>query len=59
MNCQLTQITFGMLEAGMTVNAKYDPANKERVVLMDDPQTFLQYRVKNKDHKVAIIPCPE
>ncbi len=46
MKCQLTRITFGMLESGMTVNAKYDPAHKERVVLADDPQTLLQYRVK-------------
>jgi len=46
MKCQLTQITFGMLESGMTVNAKYVPAHKERVVLADDPQTLLQYRVK-------------
>ena len=46
MKCQLSQIVFGMLEAGMTVNAKYDPNHKERVVLVDDQKTLLQYRVK-------------
>src|SRR5688572_21081826 len=46
MKCQLSQIVFGMLEAGMTVNAKYDPAHKERVVLVDDQNALLQYRVK-------------
>ena len=46
MQCQLSQIVFGMLETGMTVNAKYDPAHKERVVLVDDQHTLLQYRVK-------------
>jgi hypothetical protein len=46
MKCQLSQIVFGMLEAGMTVNAKYDPAHKERVLLVDDQHTLLQYRLK-------------
>jgi hypothetical protein len=46
MKCQLTQIVFGMLEAGMTVNAKYDPVHKDRVVLVDDQQTLLHYRIR-------------
>ena len=46
MKCQLTQIVFGMLEKGMTVNAKYDPAHTDRVVLVDDQHTLLQYRVR-------------
>jgi hypothetical protein len=46
MKCQLSQIAFGMLEAGMMVNAKCDPNHKDRVVLVDDQQTLLQYRVK-------------
>jgi len=46
MKCQLSQIVFGMLEAGMTVNARYDAAHPDRVVLVDDQQTLLHYRIK-------------
>ena len=46
MKCQLSQILGGMLEAGMRVNAKYDPKKKERVLLVDDVNALLQYRVK-------------
>jgi hypothetical protein len=46
MKCLLSQILGGMLEAGMRVNAKYDPAHKDRLLLVDDITRLLQYRVK-------------
>ena len=46
MKCQLSQILGGMLEAGMTVNVKYDPAHTDRVYLVDDVNALLQWRIK-------------
>ncbi|MCB8945264.1 MAG: hypothetical protein H6658_16070 [Ardenticatenaceae bacterium] len=46
MQCQMSQILFGLMKAEMQVNVKYDPQNKERVVLVDDVQKLLSYRVK-------------
>ena len=46
MQCQMSQVLFGMMEAEMTVNVKYDPEDRARVVLMDDVQKLLSYRVR-------------
>lgn len=46
MKCQLSQATFGMLASGMRVNIKYDPNDKSHVVLIDDANTLLSYRVQ-------------
>ena len=42
--CRLSQ-TFA-LEPGTKVNVRYDPEDKTRVVLVDDFQTLLNYRLK-------------
>jgi hypothetical protein len=42
--CRLSQ-SFAM-EPGMKVNVRYDPKDHERVVLVDDVQTLLNYRIK-------------
>jgi hypothetical protein len=44
MKCRLSQAVFGMLEIGMTVNVRYDPENKSRVLLVDDVNALLRYR---------------
>jgi hypothetical protein len=46
MKCRLSQALFGMLAAGMKVNVRYDPQNKNRVLLVDDVNTLLRYRVQ-------------
>jgi len=46
MKCRLSQALFGMLAAGMKVNVRYDPQHKERVLLVDDVDTLLSYRVQ-------------
>lgn len=46
MKCRLSQALFGMLAAGMTVNVRYDPQDRSRVLLVDDVNTLLSYRVK-------------
>jgi hypothetical protein len=42
--CRLSQ-SFGM-EPGMKVNVRYDPNDRKHVVLVDDVQTLLNYRLK-------------
>jgi hypothetical protein len=42
---RLSQVVFGMLEAGQTVNVKIDPRNEQHVLLVDDVDTLLQRRV--------------
>lgn len=44
--CRLSQALGGMMEPGMKVNVRYDPEDRERVVLVDDVQTLLNYRLK-------------
>jgi len=44
--CRLSQALGGMMEPGMKVNVRYDPKDRERVVLVDDVQTLLNYRLK-------------
>lgn len=44
--CRLSQALGGMMEPGMKVNVRYDPKDKKRVVLVDDVQTLLNYRIK-------------
>lgn len=46
LKCKLSQAIFGMLEPGIRVNVKYDPKDKQRVLLVDDVNTLLQARVK-------------
>ncbi len=46
MKCQLSQIIGGMIKAGLRVNVKYDPGKKDRVLLVDDVNALLQYRVR-------------
>jgi hypothetical protein len=44
--CRLSQALAGRMEPGMKVNVRYDPDDRERVVLVDDVQTLLNYRLK-------------
>jgi hypothetical protein len=44
--CRLSQALGGMMGPGMKVNVRYDPKDHERVVLVDDVQTLLNYRIK-------------
>ena len=44
--CRLSQALGGMLEPGMKVNVKYDPKNRKRVLLVDDVNKLLSYRLK-------------
>jgi hypothetical protein len=46
MKCQLSQILGGLLEANMRVNVKYDRRHNDRVLLVDDINALLQYRIK-------------
>jgi hypothetical protein len=46
--CQLSQAMFGMLEAGMQVNVRFDQFDPSHIVLIDDVQTLLKYRLKKK-----------
>lgn len=46
MTCRLSQALGGLLEPGVTVNVRYDPKNKKRVLLMDDVMTLLRARIK-------------
>jgi len=46
MTCRLSQALGGLLEPGVTVNVRYDPKNKKRVLLMDDVTTMLRARIK-------------
>ncbi len=45
MKCHLSQAIFGVLASGMKVNVRYDPADRSRVLLVDDVHTLLSYRV--------------
>jgi hypothetical protein len=47
MKCKLSQAVFGMLETGMQVNVRYDRKDHQRVLLVDDVNTLLSYRLKN------------
>ncbi len=42
---RLSQVVFGLLEAGQTVNVKIDPRSAEHVLLVDDVDTLLKRRV--------------
>jgi hypothetical protein len=44
--CRLSQALGGMMEPGMNVNVRYDSKDRGRVVLVDDYQTLLNYRIK-------------
>jgi hypothetical protein len=44
--CRLSQALGGMMEPGLKVNVRYDPKDRKRVVLVDDVQTLLNYRLK-------------
>jgi hypothetical protein len=46
MQCRLMTALGGMLEPGMRVNTKYDPRHKDRVLLADDVNSLLSYRLK-------------
>jgi hypothetical protein len=46
--CRLSQALGGMMEPGLKVNVRYDPNDRERVVLVDDVQTLLNYRLKSQ-----------
>jgi hypothetical protein len=46
MKCKLSQALFGMLAEGLQVNVRHDPQNPQRVLLVDDVDTLLSYRVK-------------
>ncbi len=46
MKCKLSQIIGGMIKAGLRVNVKYDPEKKDRVLLTDDVNALLQYRLR-------------
>jgi len=46
MKCQLSQVLGSLLEADMRVNVKYDRQHKDRVLLVDDINALLQYRIK-------------
>lgn len=46
LKCKLSQITFGMLAQGMRVNVKYDPKDRNKVMLSDDVNTLLSYRAR-------------
>ena len=46
MKCKLSQAIFGMLAIGMKVNVRYDPQDKKRVLLVDDANTLLNYRLR-------------
>lgn len=46
MKCKLSQAVFGAMRLGQTVNVRYDPKDKKRVLLTDDVQALLQSRVK-------------
>jgi hypothetical protein len=45
MSCKLTQVVFGAMKAGMTVNVKCDPKNPQHVLLVDDVHALLHSRV--------------
>jgi hypothetical protein len=45
--CRLSQAIGGMLERGMKVNVKYDPKHKARILLVDDINKLLSYRLKS------------
>jgi hypothetical protein len=44
--CRLSQALGGMMKLGLKVNVRYDPKDRKRVVLVDDVQTLLNYRLK-------------
>jgi hypothetical protein len=56
--CRLSQALGGMIEPGMKVNVRYDPNDKTRVVLVDDVQTLLNYRVKSGGGQVIFGSSP-
>ena len=45
MTCKLSQAIFGLIEPESTVNVRFDPENRDYVLLVDDVNTLLQYRV--------------
>lgn len=47
MKCRLSHALGGMLEPPMKVNVRYDPKDKQRVLLVDDINTLLSYRLKS------------
>lgn len=46
MKCRLSQALGGMLEPGLQVNVRIDRKDRSKVVLMDDINTLLSYRLK-------------
>ena len=46
--CRLSQALGGLMEPGLKVNVRYDPKDRKRVVLVDDIQTLLNYRLKSQ-----------
>jgi len=46
MKCRFSQAIGGMLTAGIKVNGKYDPKDKKRILLVDDVNKLLSYRLK-------------
>jgi len=46
--CRLSQALGGLMEPGLKVNVRYDPKDRKRVVLVDDVQTLLNYRLKSQ-----------
>jgi hypothetical protein len=47
MKCRFSQAIGGMLERGMRVNVKYDPKHRTRILLVDDINKLLSYRLKS------------
>ncbi len=46
MKTRLSTALGGMLEPGMRVNVRYDPKDRRRVLLADDVNQLLSYRLK-------------
>jgi hypothetical protein len=46
MKCRFSQAIGGMLATGMKVNVKYDLKDKKRILLVDDVNKLLSYRLK-------------
>jgi hypothetical protein len=46
MKCRLSTALGGMLEPGMQVNVRYDVADRRRILLVDDVNKLLSYRLK-------------
>lgn len=47
MKCRLSHAIGGMLEPPMKDNVRYDPKDKQRVLLVDDINTLLSCRLKS------------